>query len=94
MDIGVDNTVDSTVDSTEVGKSIRKIIHCDCDCFYAAVEMRDDPSLINLPIAIGGKSDRRGVIATCNYKARRFGVHSAMPTGLSLIHISEPTRPY
>ena len=84
MDIGVDNTVDSTVDSTEVGKSIRKIIHCDCDCFYAAVEMRDDPSLINLPIAIGGKSDRRGVIATCNYKARRFGVHSAMPTGQAL----------
>lgn len=59
---------------------MRKIIHCDCDCFYAAVEMRDDPSLRSLPIAIGGKSDRRGVIATCNYKAREFGIHSAMPT--------------
>ena len=76
MDIGVGGT--------EVGESTRKIIHCDCDCFYAAVEMRDDPSLVNLPIAIGGKSDRRGVVATCNYKARHFGVHSAMPTGQAL----------
>ena len=63
---------------------MRKIIHCDCDCFYAAVEMRDDPSLRSLPIAIGGKSDRRGVIATCNYKAREFGIHSAMPTAHAL----------
>ena len=63
---------------------MRKIIHCDCDCFYAAVEIRDDPSLKNLPIAIGGKSDRRGVIATCNYKARQFGIKSAMPTALAL----------
>ena len=46
--------------------------------------MRDDPSLNNLPIAIGGKSDRRGVVATCNYKARQYGVHSAMPTGQAL----------
>ena len=63
---------------------MRKIIHCDCDCFYAAVEMRDDPSLRDLPIAIGGKSDRRGVVATCNYKAREYGVRSAMPTGQAL----------
>jgi len=63
---------------------LRKIIHCDCDCFYAAVEMRDDPRLADLPVAIGGKSDRRGVIATCNYKAREFGVRSAMPTGQAL----------
>jgi DNA polymerase-4 len=62
----------------------RKIIHCDCDCFYAAVEMRDDPSLSQYPIAIGGKSDRRGVVATCNYKARKYGVRSAMPTGQAL----------
>lgn len=58
----------------------RKIIHIDCDCFYAAVEMRDDPSLRELPIAIGGASDRRGVVATCNYVAREYGVRSAMPT--------------
>ncbi|GAA0854110.1 DNA polymerase IV [Aliiglaciecola litoralis] len=50
------------------------------DCFYAAVEMRDKPELRHLPIAIGGSSDRRGVIATCNYPARKFGVRSAMAT--------------
>ncbi len=58
----------------------RKIIHLDCDCFFAAVEMRDNPSLRNRPIAIGGAASRRGVIATCNYPARAFGVHSAMAT--------------
>jgi len=63
---------------------VKKIIHCDCDCFYAAIEMRDDPSLLNLPVAVGGKSDRRGVVATCNYKARQFGVRSAMPTAHAL----------
>ena len=58
----------------------RKIIHCDCDCFYASVEMRDDPRLRDVPLAIGGSADQRGVIATCNYAARAFGVHSAQPT--------------
>lgn len=56
----------------------RKIIHCDCDCFYAAIEIRDDPALAGLPVAVGGSEDRRGVIATCNYVAREYGVHSAM----------------
>lgn len=56
----------------------RKIIHCDCDCFYASVEMRDDPSLRGRPLAVGGRADQRGVVATCNYEARRFGIHSAM----------------
>ncbi len=50
------------------------------DCFFAAVEMRDNPALRNVPIAIGGSSDRRGVISTANYPARKFGVRSAMPT--------------
>lgn len=59
---------------------MRKIIHIDMDCFYAAVEMRDNPKLRHVPLAIGGRSERRGVISTCNYVARRFGVHSAMPT--------------
>lgn len=58
--------------------SARKIIHCDCDCFYAAVEMRDNPSYASIPLAIGGPANSRGVIATCNYKAREYGVRSAM----------------
>src|SRR5450830_834372 len=56
----------------------RKIIHVDCDCFYAAIEMRDNPSLAQKPLAVGGSADRRGVIATCNYEARAYGVRSAM----------------
>ncbi|WP_110687190.1 DNA polymerase IV [Salinicola aestuarinus] len=59
---------------------MRKILHADCDCFYAAVEMRDDPSLTHVPLAIGGSAERRGVVATCNYPARAYGIHSAMPT--------------
>jgi DNA polymerase IV len=59
---------------------MRKIIHVDLDCFYAAVEMRDNPSLLNLPVAVGGQPHSRGVISTCNYEARRYGVHSAMPS--------------
>jgi DNA polymerase-4 len=57
---------------------VRKIIHLDMDCFYAAVEMRERPELAGQPIAVGGGS-RRGVVTTCNYEARKFGVHSAMP---------------
>jgi DNA polymerase-4 len=63
---------------------VRKIIHCDCDCFYAAIEMRDDPALRGRPLAVGGKAETRGVIATCNYEARAFGVHSAMSTARAL----------
>lgn len=62
----------------------RKIIHVDMDCFYAAVEMRDNPALINQAVAVGGSRERRGVISTCNYKAREFGVRSAMSTGMAL----------
>ena len=58
----------------------RKVLHIDCDCFFAAVEMREQPHLREVPLAIGGESDRRGVIATCNYEARKFGVRSAMAT--------------
>jgi DNA polymerase-4 len=57
---------------------MHKIIHLDMDCFYAAVEMRERPELAGKPVAVGGGS-RRGVVTTCNYEARKFGVHSAMP---------------
>ena len=61
-----------------LGLMQRKIIHCDADCFFAAIEMRDDPRLRDLPMAVGGSASRRGVISTCNYVARKYGVHSAM----------------
>ena len=63
---------------------MRKIIHCDCDSFYASVEMRDNPALRGVPLAVGGQPDKRGVVATCNYDARAFGVHSAMPMSQAL----------
>jgi len=63
---------------------MRKVLHIDCDCFFAAVEMRENPQLRDIPMAIGGRSDRRGVIATCNYPAREYGVRSAMATAIAL----------
>ncbi|HFZ8994013.1 TPA: DNA polymerase IV [Citrobacter freundii] len=62
---------------------MRKIIHIDMDCFFAAVEMRDNPALRDIPLAIGGSRERRGVISTANYPARQFGVRSAMPTAMA-----------
>jgi len=58
---------------------MRKIIHIDMDCFYAAVETRENPALRAHAVAVGGKPETRGVVAACNYEARAFGVHSAMP---------------
>lgn len=63
---------------------MRKIIHIDMDCFYAAVEMRDNPRYRHLPIAVGGDPRKRGVVATANYLARQFGVHSAMSTAQAI----------
>ncbi|WP_457807976.1 DNA polymerase IV [Kushneria sp. EE4] len=57
---------------------MRKILHADCDCFYAAVEMRDNPALRDVPLVIGGRAEQRGVVATCNYPARTYGIRSAM----------------
>ena len=62
----------------------RAIIHLDMDCFYAAIEVRDQPSLRGKPVGVGGARDRRGVLTTCNYEARKFGVRSAMPTFMAL----------
>ncbi|MES2922399.1 MAG: DNA polymerase IV [Verrucomicrobiota bacterium] len=57
---------------------MRKIIHIDMDCFYAAIEERENPSLRGKPVGVGG-SERRGVLTTANYEARKFGCRSAMP---------------
>lgn len=59
-------------------KARRRIIHIDMDCFYAAVEIRERPELADKPVAVGGSSGR-GVLTTCNYPARQFGLRSAMP---------------
>ena len=68
----------------ESRKQPRAIIHLDMDCFYAAIEVRDQPSLKGKPVGVGGARDRRGVLTTCNYEARKFGVRSAMPTFMAL----------
>lgn len=75
--------IDSS-DASPEQRNLRKIIHCDADCFYAAVEIRDNPHLVGRPVAVGGSEDRRGVLTTCNYEARRFGVRSAMSSAHAL----------
>jgi DNA polymerase-4 len=58
---------------------LRKILHLDLDAFFCAVEEQHDPALRGVAFAVGGKPDQRGVVASCSYAARKFGVRSAMP---------------
>jgi DNA polymerase-4 len=60
----------------------RQIVHIDLDSFFVSVECRTNSSLLNKPVAIGGSSER-GVVASCSYEARKYGVHSAMPGKLA-----------
>ncbi len=67
-----------------MNRAQKKIIHIDMDCFFAAVEMRDNPQLGDKPVAVGGSERQRGVISTCNYAARKYGVRSAMATATAM----------
>lgn len=64
--------------------SSRVIIHLDLDAFFVAVERLDNPALIGVPVLVGGRPEARGVVSSASYEARKFGVHSAMPTAQAL----------
>ncbi|MDR0678733.1 MAG: DNA polymerase IV [Puniceicoccales bacterium] len=75
---------DSVAEQTAWRAKGRKIIHVDMDAFFAAVEQRDRPKLRGRPVIVGGSPWNRGVVSTCSYEARSYGVHSAMASRTAL----------